>query len=132
MFISINKKIISTTLILLFFLFSGINTQNNVSAQMPPTGGDFLFEESTCRNNPGTGEVFCELTLDTSSYIMTQTVAPKEYYEGQGVEKDLGKANYWYNKSTEQDNATTSNIVKYFEDQKNVLNFDYWKKKSRK
>ena len=85
MFISINKKIISTTLILLFFLFSGINTQNNVSAQMPPTGGDFLFEESTCRNNPGTGEVFCELTLDTSSYIMTQTVAPKEYYEGQGV-----------------------------------------------
>ena len=85
MFISINKKIISTTLILLFFLFSGINTHNDISAQMPMTGGDFLFEESQCRHNPGTGEVFCEVTLDTSVELMTQTVAPIEFYEGQGV-----------------------------------------------
>ena len=47
-------------------------------------------------------------------------------------EKDLEKANYWYTKAVEQDNVAASNIVKYFEDQKNVLNFDYWKKKSRK
>ena len=85
MVISSLKKIIAANLILVFFLFSGINTQNNISAQMPSSGGDFLFEESECRNNPGTGEVFCELTLDTSMQIMTQTVAPKEYYEGQGV-----------------------------------------------
>ena len=44
MFISINKKIISTTLILLFFLFSGINTHNDISAQMPMTGGDFYLK----------------------------------------------------------------------------------------
>ena len=54
------------------------------------------------------------------------------YHEGQGVEKDLEEANYWYTKAIEQDNVAASNIVKYFEDQKNVLNFDYWKKKSRK
>ena len=54
------------------------------------------------------------------------------YHEGQGVEKDLEEANYWYTKAVEQDNVAASNIVKYFEDQKNVLNFDYWKKKSRK
>ena len=54
------------------------------------------------------------------------------YHEGQGVEKDLEEANYWYTKVVEQDNAAASNIVKYFEDQKNILNFEYWKKKSRK
>ena len=79
------KRIITINLIFLFFLFSGINTQNNISAQMPSMEGDFLFEESQCRSNPGTGEVFCEVSLDTSSQIMTQTVAPKEYYGGQGV-----------------------------------------------
>ena len=79
------KRIITINLIFLFFLFSGINTQNNISAQMPSMEGDFLFEESSCRSNPGTGEVFCEVSLDTSSQIMTQTVAPKEYYGGQGV-----------------------------------------------
>ena len=79
------KRIITINLIFLFFLFSGINTQNNISAQMPSMEGDFLFEESECRSNPGTGEVFCEVSLDTSSQIMTQTVAPKEYYGGQGV-----------------------------------------------
>ena len=52
------KKIITVNFILLFFLFSGINTESNVSAQMPPSDGDFLFEESECRSNPGTGEVF--------------------------------------------------------------------------
>ena len=60
------KKIITVNFILLFFLFSGINTESNVSAQMPPSGGDFLFEESECRSNPGTGEVFCDVSLDTS------------------------------------------------------------------
>ncbi len=79
------NKIITINFILLFFLFSGISSENNIYAQMPSSGGDFLFEESDCRYNPGTGEVFCELTLDTSMQIMTQTVAPKEYYEGQGV-----------------------------------------------
>ena len=83
--ISIIKKIIAVNLILLFFSYSEINNENNFYAQMPPTGGDFLFEESECRNNLGTGEVFCELNLDTSSSIMTQTVAPAEYYEGQGI-----------------------------------------------
>ena len=79
------KKIITVNFILLFFLFSGINTESNVSAQMPPSGGDFLFEESECRSNPGTGEVFCDVSLDTSYQLMTQTVAPAEFYEGQGV-----------------------------------------------
>jgi len=79
------KKIITINFILLFFLFSGINTESNVSAQMPPSGGDFLFEESECRSNPGTGEVFCNVNLDTSYQLMTQTVAPAEFYEGQGV-----------------------------------------------
>ena len=50
---------------------------------MPPSGGDFLFEESECRSNPGTGEVFCDVHLDTSYQLMTQTVAPAEFYEGQ-------------------------------------------------
>ena len=45
------------------------------------------------------------------------------------ISKDLEKSKYWYTKTVEQDNAAASNIVKYFEDQKNVLNFDYWKKK---
>ena len=46
------------------------------------------------------------------------------YRDGLGVEKDLEKAFCWYNKATDD-------IAKYFEDQKNVLNFDYWKKKPR-
>ena len=41
MVISSLKKIIAANLILVFFLFSGINTQNNISAQMPSSGGDF-------------------------------------------------------------------------------------------
>ena len=40
---------------------------------------------------------------------------------------DLDEANYWYTKAIEQDNTATSD-VKYFEGQKNVLNFEYWKK----
>jgi len=51
------------------------------------------------------------------------------YRDGLGVEKDLEKANYWHNKATERDNVAA---FKYFEDQKNVLNFHYWKKKPRK
>jgi len=85
MIISIIKKIITVNLILLFFLYSGINNENNIYAQMPSTSGDLLFEESECRNNPGTGEVFCEVSLDTSVEIMTSTVAPIEFYEGQGI-----------------------------------------------
>ena len=81
---SIIKKIITATLISLFFLYSGINN-NNIHAQMPSTSGDLLFEESNCRNNPGTGEVFCDVSLDTSVEIMTSTVAPVEFYEGQGI-----------------------------------------------
>ena len=79
------KKIITVNFILLFFLFSGINTESNISAQMPSSDGDFLFEESECRSNPGTGEVFCDVSLDTSYQLMTQTVAPAEFYEGQGI-----------------------------------------------
>ena len=83
--ISIIKKIITVNLILLFFSYSGINNENNFYAQMPSTSGDLLFEESNCRNNPGTGEVFCDVNLDTSVEIMTSTVAPIEFYEGQGI-----------------------------------------------
>ena len=39
-----------------------------------------LFEESECRSNPGTGEVFCDVSLDTSYQLMTQTVAPAEEF----------------------------------------------------
>ena len=46
------------------------------------------------------------------------------YRDGLGVEKDLEKANYWHNKATERDNVAA---FKYFEDQKNVFNFHYWK-----
>ena len=46
---------------------------------MPPPGGDFLFEESECRSNPGTGEVFCDVSLDTSYQLMTQTVAQQNF-----------------------------------------------------
>ena len=44
---------------------------------------------------------------------------------------DLDEANYWYTKAIEQDNMAASD-VKYFEDQKNVINFEYWKKSPRK
>ena len=49
----------------MFILIPGINTQNNISAQMPPMGGMMgggnmgtmgsSATDSSCRQNPGTG-----------------------------------------------------------------------------
>ena len=77
------KKIITSSLILMFILISGINTQNNISAQMPPMGGMMgggmgtmgsSATDSSCRQNPGTGEVFCEVEMDVSMMTMKSGV----------------------------------------------------------
>ena len=75
---------------------SGLSSPEKISAQMPPMGNmggmggmmgnmGMTYEPSNCRNNPGTGEVFCDVKLDVSMMSMTQTTAPSEHYEGQGV-----------------------------------------------
>ena len=89
------KKIITSSLILMFILIPGINTQNNISAQMPPMGGMMgggnmgtmgsSATDSSCRQNPGTGEVFCEVEMDVSMMTMTHTSSEVEHYEGQGI-----------------------------------------------
>ena len=96
------KKIFILLVISLVFIFSGISTSDKISAQMPPMGGNNMggmmpgmpggmggmgmgYEPSSCRENPGTGEVFCDVKLDVSMMSMTQTTAQWEHYEGQGV-----------------------------------------------
>ena len=75
---------------------SGLSSPEKISAQMPPMGNmggmggmmgnmGMTYEPSNCRDNPGTGEVFCDVRLDVSMMSMTQTTAPFEHYEGQGV-----------------------------------------------
>ena len=72
----------------MFILISGINTQNNISAQMPPMGGMMgggmgtmgsSATDSSCRQNPGTGEVFCEVEMDVSMMSMWNIMKVKEF-----------------------------------------------------
>ena len=61
------KKIITSSLVLMFILFSGLNTHNNISAQMPqmpPSGMMGMMgmmatvpSDSQCRTNQGTGGI---------------------------------------------------------------------------
>ena len=89
------KKIITSSLVLMFILFSGLNTHNNISAQMPqmpPSGMMGMMgmmatvpSDSQCRTNQGTGEVFCELNMDVSMMTLTHTSVDQSYYPGQGI-----------------------------------------------
>tara|TARA_B110001454_G_scaffold127870_1_gene119229 strand:- start:2621 stop:5635 length:3015 start_codon:yes stop_codon:yes gene_type:complete len=104
------KKIFIILVLSLIFIFSGISTSDKISAQMPPMGNmggmgggmpggggmggpggggmggmAMTYEPSNCRENPGTGEVFCDIKLDVSMMGMTQTTSNYKYYEGQGV-----------------------------------------------
>ena len=90
--ISDYKKLFFLLAMSLIFI-SSLSTSDKISAQMPPMGnmGGMMgnmgtgYEPSTCRNNPGTGEVFCDVRLDVSMMSMTSTTAEWEHYEGQGV-----------------------------------------------
>ena len=89
------KKIITSSLVLMFILFLGLNTHNNISAQMPqmpPSGMMGMMgmmatvpSDSQCRTNQGTGEVFCELNMDVSMMTLTHTSVDQSYYPGQGI-----------------------------------------------
>ena len=90
------NKISKLSLYIFIFvtLVLGVADSEKASAQMPNMGGmmgqmmgamGMDTKASECRSNPGTGEVFCELPMDISMMSMTQTYAPYEFYEGQGV-----------------------------------------------